>query len=357
MRHYTTHNVSFLFSISALCCSLILSGMNESNLFIPVTELYNQINQDSHDSIEEQEYLDGTISYELAKEDDIPDLIAIMDNYSQDDRNKLLVLPEPFRTQSLASAIEKKRIFVARDTRLDTEQNIVSFVKVFVIKNDEEKNRILGDELRIIPTATHEAPDLIECGYYKANYNENQELDEVYDFSNDIGKTKMRFSPRRSARLFDTHDRQTILYLGSAYTIAKKGSITYRGHGISTILEKKALKRIHGDILTDIREKDSTDIIMLYGLVEANKETLLHARDFMATMQYIRASLKLENFNLNSQAKLDYYMYRAYKPAFTVTENQELQILPDDHADTKPGYGCLLRSSLYDYRKKKSTTH
>ena len=182
MRKKTMSTIFFIILFACSCSTIQLVSMDAENNFTQATILYNQ-----------------------ATENDLEDILAIMSNYSDDDKSKLLVLPEApcnghpdgFRRTKVREAIQNNRYFVARDTRLQPGQNIVSFVKVFVIETQEEKQQILGEELRLIPNSHGNALP-VEIGLYDISYNEDKELDQVYDFRTKLPKTSFRIKQRRS---------------------------------------------------------------------------------------------------------------------------------------------------------------
>src|SRR3990170_3490170 len=83
----------------------------------------------------------GMYHYRQANEADVPTLLALLEHASNDDRNKIVILPEPFRAAALQSAIKKERLFVAT-----TDGAIIGYKKLFLISDQEEKNQLLQDE-------------------------------------------------------------------------------------------------------------------------------------------------------------------------------------------------------------------
>jgi hypothetical protein len=317
---------------------------------------------DVHDEATENFYRTTVrqgISYREATPADLEELLAITAAIEEDDRDNLLILPNNrsvnFQALSFQSSLEKGRIFVAYDRNQPAGNNIISFIKLFLVQTLEDKLEILQHELRAIESAKYGHPQLEALTLYSGIFNSNRAYNQIYQFGQALNERVMRASSGNNPFPTEKHIEKTCcIYVGSQYTVPHKAGyglladsvINYRGLGISTKLEKRALQLRFQNIIHEIQTTNATRLAMLYGLVEKNKNTLCHIRDFMATAQYVKAGLR-KNFNVNSQISIACFKYTAFKPAFWI-QGRKLKQYVDSNKKTLAGkgYGCILMSEL-----------
>lgn len=275
------------------------------------------------------------LTYRLATEDDLPGIQRLYRELNDDDESKLVVYPEPFRSQKLVEAIEQERIFIAVDPKKRTRQsiNVVSILKAFIVEDEEERQQILSEELRCISSKTHQAIPSIK-GLQRIPFNYIYQFDEKPVLTED---PKIRYQ---------YGEKQTYIYFGSAYTCPDS-----RGKGISTELEKYALDSLKKEALADIRARRSNRLFYIYGIVAANVESKGRIRVFSEFIQYIKAALRIPaeiDDDDNAIVVFRFFMFHSIKPTFEVKytsrRTERLVKLPDN--DENAGFGCLIDCPL-----------
>lgn len=290
--------------------------------------------------------------YRKATLTDLPSIQKLYNEASEDDRQKLLLLPEPFQTDKLTAAIEGNRIFIAIDpeapeTRRYTK--VVGIIKVFVVgspiaegfmsDDDEvpsdddraahkEKMSILTTELRAIPAQTRRmrapiTPAIVGAYSYPYMLGYDQAINPVF-------KPDKRFK-------FSYNQNQTYIYVGSVFTAPR-----YRGQGIGTELERVALDELKDEVLADIIARKSKNLFCLYGVVMANANTKTHIRVFSAFSQSIKAALQIK-IREEQPIFLRFFAFETYKPSPSVRRGR-LSFGMDE--EENKGYGCLIDCQL-----------
>lgn len=297
-----------------------------------------------------------SIIYKKAELTDLNELMQIIEAIDEEDQDNLVILPAPYQRLSLQAALEKGRIFIACDTNRLLGDSIVSFIKLFNVKNLDEKMQILQHELRAFTSEKYGTPTTSSLTLYSGLFNTDKAYNQMYQFDHNLNTTPLRLTKRNQAAFKSTKDieKTTLVYIGSQYTIKTKqgyglledSTISYRGLGISTKLEKRAFQLSFLDILNTIRTNQSDKFAVAYGLVHKNENTLVHIRDSMCTAQYLKGALN-PAFNTNSIISMHYYKYDCFKPAFMLTRRRLIQ-LNDSHPTTLAGagFGCILTATL-----------
>lgn len=279
------------------------------------------------------------VTYRLATADDLAKIQMLYRNLSEDDKHKLVVYPEPYRSEILAEAIEKKRIFIAIDPNRRTRQsiNIISILKAYVVDDRDELLQILQTELRCVSSRAHKASNALK-GFQRIVFEDIYQFDEKLDLNPILTET--------TAIQYQYSKKQTYIYFGSAYTCPDS-----RGKYISTKLEKFALETLKSDVLKDIRTNKSERLFYIYGIVAANVESKSRISVFSQFALNIKAALKIPaetDDDDNPVAVLRFFMYDSIKPTFEVRQvsrrTTRLEKLPDDEANV--GYGCLIDCPL-----------
>lgn len=272
------------------------------------------------------------LTYRLASEDDLPGIQHLYNELTEDDTSKLLVYPEPFRSQKLAEDINKKRIFIAVNPKMKTRRslNVVSILKAFVVEEEEERLEILRDELRCIG---HNVMPSVK-GIQRIRFNYIYRFDEKPILTKD---TKIRYQ---------YGEKQTYIYFGSAYTCPHS-----RGKGISTELEKYALEVLKKEALHDIRARHSNRLFYIYGIVAANVESKGRIRVFSEFVQYIKAALKIPaemNEEDDAIVVFRFFMFDSVKPTFTVknTTRRTAKLIKLPDTEENAGFGCIIDCPL-----------
>ncbi len=247
-------------------------------------------------------------SYNLATTKDIPALLELINTQAILDADKIVIVPEKFRSLCLESAVEKKRMFVAKDN----QGTIVGYKKLFVITDPTEQHDILVNEIRCMG-------EDIRCTL-------SGEID------NDGHITE------GTAALLNSADT-TYVYTGGDFTIA-----THRGHGINSALTDASLTHIKDQIKTHIKENKSRSLAFAYGITRANAGERPGAYgDRTPSIAQSFRSFAQDAFNPTKAITFAHHRYQAFKPSFDPS-SQELRPLPDNKSIE--GFGCLLTYDL-----------
>lgn len=266
---------------------------------------------------------------------DIPQLMALYDNFDDEDRRKLVVFPIELREQVLRSSIEKGRVFVTKSDHGE----ILSFCKAFIIDNGKDFNDIIIGELRTNTASMNSSV-----------FRDNGTLSAVFKYSADVAVPEPTLLPHASQLIFAPNDM--CVYFGGAFTMKE-----YRGAGVNTDLERYALKKIKEQIVNNVVEDGNRIRVVhyLYGVVEDNyhdRETRhMHFARFRTFTELTRnLSIALDcsaapQDGRDGLAMLNYefHAFRAYKPSFYMN-GTSLCVLPDEHPATQAGagYGCVI---------------
>lgn len=231
--------------------------------------------------------LSGKISYRLAKQKDLEKILSLYDNFSDDDKSKLVVFPDiELQKNIILENIKNKRLFVAQDS---DSKKIISFLKLFIINNNQELNEIVDQELNL--TEALKPFKQKKCIYF---------------------------------------------YYGSAYTV-----LEFRKQGISTKLLNFAFNYLYKNHVERFLNKEH--LILLYGQVKANFDNKYIEKAFkefiangfynkyieiysyeLATSCYIKSEVK--HIPLND-IELTHFYNTAYKPELILdTNTNELSV-------------------------------
>ena len=244
----------------------------------------------------------GMYHYRQANEADVPTLLALLEHASNDDRNKIVILPEPFRAAALQSAIKKERLFVAT-----TDGAIIGYKKLFLISDQEEKNQLLQDEIRCI------GPRALLT--YAGRIDHAGQL-------HDLPPTHV-----------DPRIYTTCIYNGGDFT-----ALSHRGNGVNRELTNYALRAVLHDTQEHVQTHQADAITMVYGLTEANAgqepgkspdRTPSIAKSFQTFVNKMGVPVETT----------DHYRYRAFMPMFDPASTA-LRPLPDEQSIA--GFGCVL---------------
>jgi hypothetical protein len=234
----------------------------------------------------------AAINYRLAIPEDVAQLMQMYKNdFTKDDKQKLLVFPENMQKDIIEDAIKHGKLFVAYD---DQTGKIVSFLKLYVV-DAKEINSILAEELSL----GLQSPLQQNCCYH---FPESKEI----NFKLPIKRTELTqetknnfLSSSEEAVLRSGTDTCLYLYHGSAYTLP-----SHRGGGLSTKL------LVYGFNAIKSAFKDKKYYALLYGQVNSNVGNYAMVRVFADTMQHTFPQQSTNGVTLQHLA------CRAYKPDF-----------------------------------------
>ena len=290
----------------------------------------------------------------VATPDHLHALSAFYTDITVHDAAKIVIYPERVRGEILLESINQGRYFIAVDTITDS---IVSVAKVFLITDPGELWQILTSEIR----STHHDAEPIKRVRYEIPYG------KVFDFTQSLDMMEVpssmsrsesslgsfaslspsptspvcRASPRKTPTSPSSEDYHTsrqpyrplYIYMGGFYT---KPGIKYRGQGINTKLQEFALTHLLPQVTDYINTNDSFSICCVFGQVEANKKSKATTRVFAKYVneKVRRGILYLRTHELNKPTPvitLTLNRYPAFKPAFYLTDDNNLAVYPDTH--------------------------
>ena len=255
-------------------------------------------------------------SYDIATTKDIPSLLSLINTQAILDADKIVIVPEKFRSMCLQSAIEKKRMFVAKDH----QGNIIGYKKLFVITDPTEQQDILINEIRCMGGDTR-------CTL--------------------SGEIDNNGSIAEGAAALSDSTQTTYVYTGGDFTIA-----THRGQGINSALTDASLNHIQDQIKTHIKENKSKSLALLYGITRANAGERPGAYgDRTPSIAQSFRSFVQDAFNSTKAITFAHHRYQAFKPSFDPA-SQELRPLPDNKSIE--GFGCLLTYDLGEHNEQQA---
>lgn len=240
------------------------------------------------------------IQYEYATHTDLPQILNLYDiaHKNENDKKKIVVLPQEIREASLANAIQKKRLFVAR-----SGNTIVGFKKAYAIDNPKELDEILERELRFTENKIVFAAPITEEISHRPTYHQ----------------TTYHHIPHA-----------TYIYNGSDFTHP-----AYRGRGINSNLSHAAFKIILQ------HHKNPVILKMVFGLTKYNAEndTSKSYNDRLPAIAKLFAQSIRETYRPEAPIFLDHAKTIAYMPIFTFHDGK-LSISPDN--ESIEGLGNIL---------------
>lgn len=263
------------------------------------------------------------IAYRMAKFNDISQLLKLHEiiEDDRDDSSKLVILPKEIREANLRETISRGRLFVA----INTEGEVISFLKLYLIESETELTELLKNELRCIPDDYNTPPQLMSLTQCNPQTDDPTFTPCRPDYEDNFIK--------QSQLSFEQTERQTFIYYGGAYT---KSEERKKGHG--SFLLKHAFSCIREKIVKNIRIKSSTALVLAYGQVIKNQENTLMRRAFAKEIPEIQAAMTLR---ANRMITFLHYVYKAPMPAF-IFDGDHLIQLPDPESDERDGRGNLI---------------
>jgi hypothetical protein len=249
--------------------------------------------------------LKADFKYEKAQPKDAEGIDGLMSSEGIHDNKKIVILPHKFRKGAIESAIQSGRFFVARD-----RESVVGYKKLFVMKNVEEQQDMLANEIRCV----------------------NGSLVDAFSYT---GSESCRLS---DPPLQKYHKRDLYIYDGADFT--KKG---HRGQRINPELTQRAFELIREDAKKLIQEKQAKRLILLYGLTHLNDyddkgEGKSRTPSILKAFKVFAQSL-----TGTEPKEVLHYRYKAFMPTFDL-DNQECKPRPD--SESIPGYGNVLMVEL-----------
>lgn len=256
-----------------------------------------------------------TYYFRPADVQDVNKILYIINNEAYKDHTKIVILPEIFRKSAIEKDIRSKRLFVATDSN----NNIVAFKKLFIVRNHSEFNEITTQELRCLG----DSRIFVDASLYDKEGNRGQNI------------------PSNHLSSFSLED-SAVIYFGGDYTM-----ISYRDQKINARLTQTAFNYLEQELKTSIETHILKNLVLLYGL------TKLNAGEYNGidrTPSIVRVFMKCSHaVAKNSCETVIHSRYQSFMPTFD-RYNTECEPLPDSHAIA--GYGNIL---VYPLIKQKDS--
>jgi hypothetical protein len=265
------------------------------------------------------------LSYRLATMDDIGKILRLYEGFDADDMSRVVVFPPEVRPQILENSIRKGRMYVACDSMMDPDHDIVAFIKLFIVEDIPEKTNIVTSELRALKSTgdSIEPVDAFFCT-----------LDENFPTN---FEAKPEFSSLGLPHKFDKEEM--LIYYGGAYTLPR-----YRHKGVNMLLEQFALCSIEAEVRSCLARGMVHKVTYVYGVVKANASGLGRLRSFTALVCLLARELGKYS---EDGVSLKIYRFQAFKPTFYM-RGGDIAVQADDHPDTLAGagLGCFIEYVL-----------
>ncbi len=249
---------------------------------------------------------------ESAQHSDLPGILRLYEKavINNTDTEKIVILPEHIREESIRSAICKKRLFVAR-----INDTVVAFKKNYIVNDPSELQEILMHEFRFTENKIVSYRDML--------------IDQNKISTSDFVEKKYHFV---SGSIY--------IYTGSDYT-----DPDYRGKGINTELSLNALASV-------VDKTNFDTITLIFGLTESNAECVPDKdhKDRVPSIAKAFAHTLKKCYGIVAPVKFTHTKTKAYMPHFTY-ENGNLIISSDEKSTA--GFGNML---TYKYSKKNTSS-
>ncbi|MFA5075228.1 MAG: hypothetical protein WC436_03950 [Candidatus Babeliales bacterium] len=244
-------------------------------------------------------YSYSEIQHRKAVITDLEEILKLQNNFSEDDKSKLVVFPKNIRIQILEKNINANKIFVSVDT--DTNK-IICTIKLFIV-HIEEFFEIL-EELGFRSNNINKNPEEFLNNY---NYLINRE-----NILNIIIQENILLQSEELTDLINNFSNNCLYcYYGGAYT-----NPNYRNSGLNFNLIKYALNQICPDFLAN---NNIVYMSLLFGQVKANANNRGMVKAF--------ASFLIEYKNI-FHVNLQHLICQAFKPNFIFNEtNSKLEVI------------------------------
>lgn len=177
----------------------------------------------------------NNIVLRVATQDDCKEICDLFDEFTLDDRQKLVVFPQQVRFNILRQKIKQKRFFVAT-----CQSKIIAFIKMFMLDGSELQD-VFQNEL---------------CLLGGKLLKEKQSIINVNNLYGKMLEQELSAFPK-----FPT-ETQCFVYYGGAYTVP-----CFRGQRINTALQRYALTCVS----KSFPKKNIDQLCLVYGQVEKNK--------------------------------------------------------------------------------------
>jgi hypothetical protein len=249
----------------------------------------------------------------VASNSDIPGILSIIQQISstENDSQKVVVLPTRFQEGALKKDISLGRLFVAKNS---VTGKVIGYKKLFLFHDTDELKMVMKDEIRCSDLGAKK----VDSGFIE------------YD---------SHYTRTISDSIFFTSLSDVYCYTGADYVDQK-----HRGYGVSTAMYRYAFESLQSqcDALAKYNNTYPCRLILLYGLTHLNDYDDA-GRGVSRTPSIVKAVDEFVKKGGHEGVKFMHYRYRAYMPTFAL-DSTECVPLPDEKAVA--GYGNVLVAYL-----------
>lgn len=246
----------------------------------------------------------SAIEYVLATENDLEGILSLYVGFDKEDRRHLLVLPEDQRVVFFQDEIAQGRVFVARDTKRN--HTIIGFCRVYIVRQYNELNNILSQELCAISANNTVVPHVM-ANKFNISLADSQSRAPLRTVST---RSVFPFSLNQSAL---NCSNNVWIYFGTNYI-----AHAYRGHGVDTLMERAALLSISNKVKNALAAKwpHSATLYYMYGMIDPAPSEQLSQGRIRSFAWFIHTVFNVRY--LGKPIPFSFHAFQAYKPVLEV---------------------------------------
>jgi hypothetical protein len=189
------------------------------------------------------------ISFRPAEIRDVDSICKLHCQFTADDYKRLVVYPQEIRRNKVINLIDNNRLFVACNN-----ENIIGFIKLFVIENMQEKINILVEELALANKPYSNGRCIVGSS-------------DLLDYARQLIFSGSGLNEETCLKLANGTNECLYIYYGGAYTIPE-----YRNSCVNSQLISFALDKILSTYLSIHKLNDSLKYAaFVYGQIEENQ--------------------------------------------------------------------------------------
>lgn len=181
------------------------------------------------------------IQFRKATRNDAVNLIHLVESYTQEDKEKVYVVPKLFRLEKILSDIENAYTFVAHDTQ---NNRILGYKNVFLLDTQKKLETVFEE----MGCTGHHTQHIDTAQFTSTNLYKTRQIVSAYDTS--------------------FNKNNTHIYIDMDFTHPD-----LRGQGINKKLAEIGFDAMKEAIIQHIKKNNSEKLVLLYGLTYRNDYT------------------------------------------------------------------------------------
>ncbi len=240
------------------------------------------------------------IEYALAEPHDIPGILTLYDDFDDEDRRHLLVLPREQRDAYFAGEVDAGRVFVTLNTS-GGRRVVIGFCRVYVVSRFDELNNILTQELCALSGDTLTSlPHSWECKFNISMIQAQSRALLLPIPSRNIPPFSFDHNPFKM-----NQSNNVWIYFGTNFI-----AHPYRGRGIDTLMERWALQSISRRVQNALAGKwpANPKLYYIYGSIDP----VTSQGRIRSFAWFIHTTFNLRYHD--QPIPFFYYGFQAYKP-------------------------------------------